>query len=77
MPTATCSVCATTEQVLPINGILPDLPTMWSNLTIAERGQNVRNFLLCVRCTQAARDALSRRSEAHRDALTRSLDAAS
>lgn len=69
MVTVTCSICTTTEDVPPVEGRQPDMPSGWGHVTIAERGRHVRNFQLCRRCTTSVRSHLSRLGEQHRDSL--------
>jgi hypothetical protein len=54
-----CSICTTSEENRPVNGVVPDMPTGWSITTIAERGRHVRNFLLCRSCTARVRSVVN------------------
>lgn len=69
MATVTCSICTTTNENPPVNGLTPDMPNGWSMVTIAERGWHIRNFTLCRACTTAVRAETGRLGNRYRDGL--------
>lgn len=63
----TCSICTDTTELKSVQGLTPQMPTGWSQIMISEWGKAIRNFVLCVPCTTAVRDLMTRRSEHYRD----------
>lgn len=71
MNTATCSLCVTSEEIPAVPGFKTDLPPLWSHITIAERGNQIRNFTLCLSCTAAVRAKMGALGAAYRDGLVK------